>query len=157
MDPLMIAAMIASLAKGIMQIGSAGAQEGALREQSRNDELQYLQQSNSRLFQLQSLLSTQTATESARGVGLGSPSFEAIQSQSVRISGKQQRNLDTEEAARQHILQTQRSNVKSTLFAQLFGDVGTTAIQTALLTNPGAAGAGTKGAGATSSLLGGLT
>ena len=125
---VMIGLMVASTAaEAEEQSQAASSRDAALTEQSKNTQLQYLQKSNSRLSQMQTLLGQQEAMQSTSGLSMGSASFNAIQRSTFDISQKHQANLTAEEKAKQGIISAQKANLNNSLFAQLFGDVGSLA------------------------------
>lgn len=71
---------------------------------------------------MEKLLQHQTAQATTRGVGLGSPSLEAIQRNTMNIGAKEQSNLDIEENIFERNIDIEKSNVNQTLFAELFGE-----------------------------------
>lgn len=76
---------------------------------------------------MQKVLDSQVAQATTRGIGLGSSSLEAIQRNTVNVAAKNQSNLDVEEDIFKRNVENEKSNVKSTLYAELFGDVSTVA------------------------------
>ncbi len=100
---------------------AADIQSAQLDEEGRTSRLQYLQKSNSRLNQLQNILSKQTAIETTRGVSLGSASFGAIQKKTFITGEKQQATLSLDERIKQQQIVQQKAQLQDSLFAQLFG------------------------------------
>ena len=94
----------------------------AINQQSKLMTLQYQQKNMQNLDMIDKMLSKQAAQLSTRGVAFDSPSFNAIQRETINIGGKKERNLNTEESIGQQSLNIERKNVKSTLHSQLFGD-----------------------------------
>ena len=110
-------------------ISKAGAEKKAeqanieaLNQQSKLLSLQYQQKHMQNLDLIDKMLSRQAAQLSTRGVAFDSPSFNAIQRDTVNSVSKRQKNLDTEEAISQQMINIEKRNVKTTLHSQLFGD-----------------------------------
>lgn len=103
----------------------------ALNQQSKLLSLQYQQKNMQNLELTDKMLSHQAAQLSTRGVAFASPSFNAIQRETVNIGSKKASNLAAEESLSQQALAIERHNVKSTLHAQLFGDAATFAFSAA--------------------------
>jgi hypothetical protein len=95
----------------------------AINVQSKVNNLQYQQKTLQNLDMIEKMLSKQAAQLSTRGVAFDSPSFNAIQRDTVNAGGKKQNNLDTEKSLSDQALDIERKNVKNTFHAQLFGDV----------------------------------
>ena len=100
----------------------------AINTQSKLVALQYEQKNMQNLELTDKMLSRQAAQLSTRGVAFNSPSFNAIQRETINIGAKKASNLQTEEALTQQALTIERKNVKNTLHAQLFGDMATFAL-----------------------------
>jgi len=94
----------------------------AINQQSKLTALQYQQKTMQNLDIIDKMLSKQAAQVSTRGVTFDSPSFNAIQRDTINTGSRKQANLDTEQTLAQQTLDIERKNVKSTLHAQLFGD-----------------------------------
>lgn len=76
---------------------------------------------------MQKVLDRQVAEATTRGVGLGSQSLEAIRRNTLNIGARQASNLEIEQNIFERNIEAEKSNVKSTLFAELFGDVASMA------------------------------
>lgn len=94
----------------------------AIDRQSKLLSLQYQQKTMQNLELTDKMLSRQAAQLSTRGVAFASPSFNAIQRETLNVGSRKEGNLKTEESFGQQALDIERHNVKSTLHAQLFGD-----------------------------------
>jgi hypothetical protein len=102
----------------------------ALNEQSRLTALQYQQKNLQNLELTDKMLSRQAAQLSTRGVAFDSPSFNAIERDTINSGGRKASNLATEESLSQQAIEIEKRNVKSTLHSQLFGDVANFAFNT---------------------------
>ncbi len=121
--------------EGVMQIQAAKAQENQLDLQAKANEVKYQQEVLSNANNLDQVLQRQTAEMSTRGVAFSSPSFNAIQRNTENIAGKQKKNLDLSKALFDEQIAVEKSNVKNTLYAQLFGDVANLGLSFAQLQN----------------------
>ncbi len=91
--------------------------------QAKANEVKYQQDVLSNANNLDHVLQRQTAEMSTRGVAFSSPSFNAIQRNTENIAGKQKKNLDLSKSLFDKQIAVEKSNVKNSLYAQLFGDV----------------------------------
>ena len=94
----------------------------AINQQSKLAALQYQQKNMQNLEATDRILSRQAAQLSTRGVSFSSPSFNAIERETLNIGSKKEANLKTEESLVQQGFDIERKNVRTTLHAQLFGD-----------------------------------
>lgn len=99
----------------------------AINRQSKLLTLQYQQKTLKNLDLTDKMLSRQAVQMAARGVAFDSPSFNAIQRETLNIGSRKAANEATEESLGQQALDIERHNVKATLHAQLFGDAATLA------------------------------
>lgn len=121
--------------EGVMQIQAAKAQENQLDLQAKANEVKYQQEVLSNANNLDHVLQRQTAEMSTRGVAFSSPSFNAIQRNTENIAGKQKKNLDLSKSLFDKQIAVEKSNVKNSLYAQLFGDVANLGLSFAQLQN----------------------
>lgn len=112
----------ATVAKMSAEKEAEQANLSALNRQSRLSALQYQQKTMANLEITDKMLSRQAAQLSTRGVAFSSPSFNAIQRETLNVGSRKQGNLEAEESLHQQAIDIERRNVKSTLHAQLFGD-----------------------------------
>jgi hypothetical protein len=99
----------------------------AINQQSKLLALQYQQKNIQNLEATDRILSRQAAQLSTRGVSFASPSFNAIQRETINAGSRKESNLKAEESLGQQGLDIERRNVKNTLHAQLFGDAASLA------------------------------
>lgn len=131
---ILASAAAMEVGKGVMEIQAAQAQEHALDLQAKQNEVQYQQKTLNNLESLDQVLQHQTAQMTTRGMAFSSsPSFNAIERNSVNITARQQRNLDIEKSILDQNTELEKRNVKNSLYAQLFGDVGHTGLSFAQL------------------------
>lgn len=121
---LTVVALGSTVAKGFEQDQAANEKDAALDLQAKENILSYQQKSLSNLDVTKQILDKQTAESTVRGINASmSPSFNAIQRNTVNIGAKEGRNLDTEQSIMEQNTDIEKQNVKDTLYAQLFGDV----------------------------------
>lgn len=118
----------ATLGKMGFEAKAASEKEDALKLQGEEQTLQYQQKTLSNYDVLSKTLDAQEAQMTTRGVAFSSPSFNAIQRETVNIGSKKQANLNIEDDIAQQNLENEKKNVRTTLFAQLFGDVASTSL-----------------------------
>jgi len=127
MLPLVWAAMglIAASESGkfLFQMQSARAKQAALELQSKQLRLQRNEKMVANYDQVQRVLEAQEAMQTVRGTAFSSPSFNAIQRDTVNVGGRKGQNILLESEIQQNAIDVEKSNVRSTLWAQLFGDV----------------------------------
>ena len=121
-------AAASEVGKMSMQAKMAEEKEYALDLQAKQQTLQYQQKTLSNYDVLQKVLDAQTAQMTVRGTAFASPSFNAIQRATFNVSSKKQKNLDIENDIAQSNIESEKSNVKSQLYASLFGDVANIAM-----------------------------
>jgi hypothetical protein len=112
----------ASIGKMSAEKEAEEANLSAINKQSKLVALQYQQKNMQNLELTDKMISRQAAQLSTRGVAFNSPSFNAIQRETINIGAKKAANLEAEESLTQQALNIERKNVKNTLHAQLFGD-----------------------------------
>lgn len=117
-----------TVAKAGFEVLGANAKEEQIETQKKQYELQYTQKSLSNLDKLQKVLDAQIAQSTVRGVSLDSASLEAIERNTMNIGARSQRNLNLEQSLIDQNLAMEQSNVKTSLYAQLFGDAATLAL-----------------------------
>lgn len=124
MPPFLLLAALAgtTVLKGYFQASAEEEQQKALDFQLQEQHLQYQQKRLQNYDLAERVLSTQKAQAAARGVSLGSSSFNAIQRNAFNSSAREAGNLDTEEDILTKYNKSEKSNVRNTLYAQLFGD-----------------------------------
>jgi hypothetical protein len=113
----------AEVGKAGMQSKSAQEQEHALNLQAKQMQLQTQQKTLQNYDVMEKVLQAQTAHMTTTGTAFSSPSFNAIQRNTLNIGSKKQRNIDIEGELAQENIEIEKKNVRSKLYAQLFGDV----------------------------------
>ena len=107
----------------------------AINQQSKLMGLQYQQKHMQNLDVIEKMLSKQAAQLSTRGVAFDSPSFNAIQRETINKGAKSESNLNTEQSLAEQSLALERKNVKTSLHAQLFGDAASLGLGALSLVN----------------------
>lgn len=103
--------------------------ERAIDLQAEERMLQYQQKTLANYAVTNKILDAQLASASARGVGLGSPSLEAIERNTANVSARRQKNLDIEEDIFERNAEIEKKNVNDTFFAQVLGETASFASQ----------------------------
>lgn len=108
--------------QGFSQYGSEQAKLEGLKTQSKEQQLAYQEKSLNNLDAVQHMFDAQVAWQSVSGSAMSSPTFNAIQRNTANMGARKQRNLDIEESIIQSNIKAEKSNVRNTLYSQLFGD-----------------------------------
>jgi len=125
----------ATVGKMGMEYEASQQREKAIDLQAKQSEIQYQQKTLSNLDTMDKVLDAQSAALTTRGVAFSSPSFNAIQRGTFNIGAKRQQNLDTEQSLTEANSDIEKENVKTTLYAQLFGDTAQLAMNSASLSS----------------------
>lgn len=130
---LMAVAGGATVAKMGAEREAAQQQEEALDLQGKQLQIQSQQKQLGNLDTMEKVLDAQTAAMTTRGVAFNSPSYNAIQRATLNIGAKQQANTELEGSISEANLETEKANVQSKLWADLFGDTANLAFTAATL------------------------
>lgn len=117
--------VVGTVAQAQAQEAAAAAEQQQLALQQKQQTIQTQQKTLKNYDDLQQLLNAQESVESTRGVASGSPSFNAIQRNSLNSSSQTQTNIDTQNMLQQEGIDYEKQNVQNSLYAQLFGDAMT--------------------------------
>lgn len=117
----------ATIGKMSAEKEAAEADLSAINQQSKLLALQYQQKNIQNLEATDKILNRQAAQLSVRGVTFDSPSFNAIQRETINAGARKTANLQTEQSIAEQGLAIEKQNVKRTLHTQLFGDATTLA------------------------------
>lgn len=120
---LLAVAAVGEVGKIDSQMNAAKARRQALETEAKQMRLQTLQKTIANYDQVQKVLDAQTAAASVRGFAMSSPSFNAIQRNTVNIGSKYFKKIKTEGDIALSNIEIEKQNVKRGLFAQLFGDI----------------------------------
>jgi hypothetical protein len=110
------------------QIKSADSQEKALDLQAKETQLQTQQKTLQNYSVMEKVLDAQAAHMTTTGTAFSSPSYNAIQRNTLNIGAKTQRNTDIEGGLQEENISIEKNNVQNKLYAELFGDVAETAM-----------------------------
>jgi hypothetical protein len=121
-------AVVSTVGKMTAEEQAAEANLSALDRQAKLNALQYQQKNLQNIDITEKMLSRQAAQLSTRGVAFDSPSFNAIQRETLNVGARKAANLQTEESLNKQAIDIEKRNVKTTLYAQLFGDVANVAL-----------------------------
>jgi len=114
--------------KSDQEIKAAKAEENALDLQAKQTALQTQQKTLSNYDVLQKVLDAQIAHQTTTGTAFSSPSFNAIQRNTLNIGAKKERNTEIEGDLEEANIDIEKKNVRSKLYAQLFGNAAETAM-----------------------------
>lgn len=109
------------------EIAAANEKQQALDLQGKQLQLQTQQKTLSNYDVMEKVIQAQEAHMTTTGAAFSSPSFNAIQRQTLNITSKKQKNINVEDELAQNNLETEKKNVRTSLYAQLFGNVAETA------------------------------
>src|SRR6185436_15926462 len=127
---MMVIAGIGAVNKAVgagYKMDAADAAEEGLDLQSKQQTLHYQQKALNNYAITEKILDRQVAQATTRGISMSSPSFNAIQRNTLNISAKEGANLDIEEALAKSNIDVEKANVRRSLSASLFGDIFETA------------------------------
>lgn len=122
-EALLITAAIGAVGSASSQYSASRSKEHTLDLEAKQLKLQTIQKQVANYDQLQKVLDAQTAMASVRGFTMNSPSFNAIQRNTVNVGSKYFKKIDTEYELGMINIKNEKNAVKQSLFAQLFGDV----------------------------------
>lgn len=117
----------AEVGKVIGQNEAADARKQALDLEAKQIKLQTQQKTLNNYSVMEKVLAAQEAAQTIRGTKFNSPSFNAIQRDTFNTGVKRQKNIELEGDIAEANIDTEKRNVRNTLFAQIFGDVAESA------------------------------
>jgi hypothetical protein len=118
----------AEIGKAGSQIKSADAKEKALELQGKEMALQTQQKTLANYSVMEKVLDAQAAHMTTTGAAFSSPSYNAIQRNTLNIGARKTRNTEIEGDLEQQNIDMEKKNVKNSLYADLFGDVADTSM-----------------------------
>jgi hypothetical protein len=118
----------AEVGKAGFEIKAANEKEQALDLQGKEIALQSQQKTLENYDVMEKVLDAQIAHMTTTGTAFSSPSFNAIQRNTLNIGAKKQRNTDIESDLAEENIEIEKRNVRNSLYAQLFGDASTAAM-----------------------------
>lgn len=113
----------AEVGKAAFQIAGASSKREALDLQAKQLQLETQQKTLQNYDLMEKTLDAQAAHMTTTGLAFSSPSYNAIERNTINIGAKRQKNIDIEGEVSQQNIKTEKENVNNTLYAELFGDV----------------------------------
>lgn len=123
----------ATVAASAAEVSAASEKTRALNLQQQQLALQTKQKTLSNYDVMEKTLESQIAHQTVSGTALSSPSFNAIERNTLNIGARAGKNIETEGDIAQSNIESEKANVRDTLFAQLFGNVANTAFSAAAI------------------------
>ena len=120
----------AEVGKSVFQANAASEQEKALDLDAQQKQIETQQKTLSNYDVMTKVLDAQMAHQTLTGTAFSSPSFNAIQRNTLNIGAKKQRNTELEGELDQENIEIEKHNVKNSLYAELFGNAAETALST---------------------------
>lgn len=124
-------AATAEVAKSYAEANAAAAREASLELQGKELQLQTQQKTLQNYEVMEKVLDAQVAHMTTTGAAFSSPSFNAIQRNTLNIGSRKARNIETEGELAQENIEIEKKNVRNTLYAQLFGNAAHVAMTAA--------------------------
>lgn len=125
---LIAVAAVSTAGKMGFEVAAANEKEKALDLQAKEMALQTQQKTLANYDVMEKVLDAQQAHMTTTGTAFSSPSYNAIQRNTLNIGAKKQKNIEIEGELAQENIKIEKRNVKNSLYAQLFGDVANAAM-----------------------------
>jgi hypothetical protein len=125
-DPVTAMVVVSAAATGgkmLFESEAASAQENSLNLENQQKQLQYNQRLLQNYDMTEKALASAQAHAATRGVSMASPSLEAEKTNIYNLSAEERKNLGIEKSIFEQNIRNEKSNVRTSLYAQLFGDV----------------------------------
>jgi predicted dienelactone hydrolase len=119
----LVVAGLAVGAEATFEVKAANAKEHALDLEADQMKLQSQQKSLQNYDVMEKVLNAQIAHQTTTGTAFSSPSFNAIQRNTLNIAAKAEKNINIEEELASENIKIEKQNVRDSLYAQLFGNV----------------------------------
>jgi hypothetical protein len=116
-------AIAGEVGQATMQSAAAAEKQKALDLQGKEMRLQSNQKTLANYDVMEKVIQSQQAHMTTTGAAFSSPSYNAIQRNTLNIGAKKGRNDAIEGSLSEENTQIEKANVQNTLYAQLFGDV----------------------------------
>jgi hypothetical protein len=123
----------AAVGSSIAEIAAASEKTRALNLQQQQAALQTKQKTLSNLDVMEKTIDAQIAHQTTTGTAFSSPSFNAIQRNTLNIGARAEKNIELEGSFTAANIDAEKANVRNTLFAQLFGTAANTAFSAAAI------------------------
>jgi hypothetical protein len=118
----LVVAAVATVGESVAEVKAASERQHALDLQLKESKLKTQQKTLSNYDVLKKVTDAQIAHQTVTGTAFSSPSFNAIQRQTLNVGAKQQQNTDIEGGFEEKNLKIEKENVRNSLYAQLFGN-----------------------------------
>lgn len=131
MEAAIALAAVGVVAEGFQakeQAKGAAREEEALNLEGKEKTIEMQQKQLSNYDVMEKTLDTQTAQAAARGFTLSSPSFNAIQRNTMNVAAKEAKNIDLEQDLNNANVDIEQKNIRDTLHAQFFSDISQAAL-----------------------------
>jgi len=112
----------AKIGQAGMQYAAANQQEQSLALEGKELQLKTQQDTLANYDVMEKTIDAQIAKNTVSGTAANSPSFNAIQRNTLNIGAKANANTAIEGGIEQANIEAEKKNVKSQLYSQLFGD-----------------------------------
>jgi hypothetical protein len=120
---MLVVSAAATGGKMLLESEASSAQLNSLNLENQQKQLQYNQRILQNYEMTEKALASAEAHAATRGVSMTSPSLEAEKTSIYNLSAEERKNLGIEKSIFEQNLANEKSNVRSSLYAQLFGDV----------------------------------
>lgn len=117
----------AEVGKAISQNDAAASKTRALDLEANQIKLQTQQKTLNNYAVMEKVLASQEAAQTIRGTSFSSPSFNAIQRDTLNIGAKRQKNINIEGSLAEENIDIEKQNVKDRLISDMFSDITETA------------------------------
>lgn len=107
------------------------SKEHALDTEGKQLKIQSQQKTLANYAAMEKVIDAQTAHMTTTGAAFSSPSFNAIERNTLNIGAKKGANIELEDELAQENIKMEKKNVRNTLYAQLFGDTASIATSVA--------------------------
>src|ERR1700727_404624 len=118
----LVVAAVAAAGEAYSQTQAAGLKQKSLDLQAKQSELQTQQKTLENFSVMQKVLDAQEAHMTVTGTAFSSPSFNAIQRNTLNIGNRKGRNTAIEGELEVYNNEIEKAAVQQSLYAQLFGD-----------------------------------
>lgn len=116
-------AIAGAVGKASFGVQASEMRLSALELEGKQKTIEFQQKTLRNYDQVKKVVDAQTATATALGYTGASQSLQAIQMDTFRTGAEEQENLNIENEISQLSIELEKKSVKTSLFAQLFGDV----------------------------------
>ena len=127
---ILLVAIGSAAGKSYNDVKAANANEAALELQGKEQQLQTQQKTLANYDVMEKAIAAQVAHMTTTGTAFSSPSFNAIQRDTYNSGAKAGKNIKLMGELQQANLEIEKENVKTQLYAQLFGNAASAASST---------------------------